>query len=67
MPPYNAAIGEDIALVRGAACSGSVEALRSTVPEPRRKLGDDAKKPRYVIGGAAPAAACRSPMRRDVK
>ena len=29
---------------------GNVAALRSAVAKLRRKLGDDARKPRYVIG-----------------
>ncbi|MYD93278.1 MAG: winged helix-turn-helix domain-containing protein [Chloroflexi bacterium] len=45
--------------VSSAGCSGgkkrdrdggNVEALRSAVAKLRRKLGDDARKPRYVIG-----------------
>ena len=34
----------------GEEGSGNMEALRSAVTKLRRKLGDDAKKPRYVIG-----------------
>ena len=36
--------------VWGGKGGGSVEALRSAVAKLRRKLGDDARKPRYVIG-----------------
>ena len=36
--------------VWGEEGRGNVEALRSAVAKLRRKLGDDARKPRYVIG-----------------
>ena len=36
--------------VWGEKGGGNVEALRSAVAKLRRKLGDDARKPRYVIG-----------------
>ena len=36
--------------VWGGKGGGSVEALRSAVAKLRRRLGDDARKPRYVIG-----------------
>ncbi|MDE0695199.1 MAG: response regulator [Boseongicola sp.] len=36
--------------VWGEKGGGNMEALRSAVAKLRRKLGDDAKKPRYVIG-----------------
>ena len=36
--------------VWGEQGGGNMEALRSAVTKLRRKLGDDARKPRYVIG-----------------
>ena len=36
--------------VWGEKGGGNVEALRSAVAKLRRRLGDDARKPRYVIG-----------------
>ena len=36
--------------VWGEGDGGNLEALRSAVAKLRRKLGDDAGKPRYVIG-----------------
>ena len=36
--------------VWGEKGEGNLEALRSAVAKLRRKLGDDARKPRYVIG-----------------
>ena len=35
--------------VWGAGYSGDVELLRATMKNLRRKLGDDAKEPRYIV------------------
>ena len=51
--------------VWGERGGGGMEALRSAVAKLRRKLGDDARKPRYVIGKRALATACPSPTDRE--
>ena len=45
-----ATYGTLIRRIWGEKGGGNVEALRSAVAKLRRKLGDDARKPRYVIG-----------------